>query len=75
MRLRATVTPTVGALGPFGKAGFTPPAIDNASAFGKFADVRLWQALKGPFTYACQRLLIGHYLTCRGPALTAEFDP
>src|SRR5438876_9258209 len=42
MRLRATVTPTVGALCPFGKARFTPPAIDNASAFGKFADVRYW---------------------------------
>ena len=39
MRLRATVTPTVGALCPFGKARFTSPAIDNASAFGKFADV------------------------------------
>jgi hypothetical protein len=32
-------------------------------------------ALKGPSTYACQRLLIGHYQTCRGRALTAEFDP
>src|SRR6266498_376352 len=42
MRLRPTVTPTVGALCPFGKARFTSPAIDNASAFGKFADVRLW---------------------------------
>src|SRR6266496_1579235 len=37
MRLRPTVTPTVGALCPFGKARFTSPAIDNASAFGKFA--------------------------------------
>src|SRR5215472_15656060 len=34
MRLRATVTPTVGALRPFGKARFTSPAIDNASASG-----------------------------------------
>jgi len=42
MRLRATVTPTVGALCPFGKARFTSPAIDNASASGKFPDVRLW---------------------------------
>src|SRR6266516_4026746 len=42
MRLRPTVTPTVGALCPFGKARVTSPAIDNASAFGKFADVRLW---------------------------------
>ena len=32
-------------------------------------------ALKGPSTYACQCLLIGHEQTCRGPALTAEFDP
>src|SRR3984893_19550131 len=32
-------------------------------------------ALKGPSTYACQCLLIGHERTCRGPALTAEFDP
>ena len=32
-------------------------------------------ALKGPSIYACQRLLIGHYQTCRGRALTAEFDP
>jgi hypothetical protein len=36
------VTPTVGALCPFGKARFTSPA-DNASASGKFPDVRLWQ--------------------------------
>src|SRR5215471_21503934 len=40
MRLRATVRPTVGAPCPFGKARFMSPAIDNASAFGKFADVR-----------------------------------
>jgi hypothetical protein len=32
-------------------------------------------ALKGPSTYACQCLLIGHDRTCRGRALTAEFDP
>ncbi len=32
-------------------------------------------ALKGPSTCACQYLLIGHDQTCRGPALTAEFDP
>ncbi len=32
-------------------------------------------ALKGPSTYACQCLLIGHYQTCRGRTLTAEFDP
>src|SRR5213075_238761 len=32
---------TVGALCPFGKARFTSPAIDNASASGKFLDVRL----------------------------------
>src|SRR6266849_1328656 len=32
-------------------------------------------ALKGPSTCACQCLLIGHDQTCRGPALTAEFDP
>jgi hypothetical protein len=32
-------------------------------------------ALKGPSTYACQCPLIGHDQTCRGPALTAEFDP
>src|SRR6266566_2658809 len=31
--------------------------------------------LKGPSTYACQCLLIGHDQTCRGRALTAEFDP
>src|SRR6266702_6882800 len=30
---------------------------------------------KGPSTYACQCLLLGHDQTCRGPALTAEFDP
>ena len=42
MRLRATVTPTVGALCPFGKARFASPAIDNASASGKFPDVRDW---------------------------------
>src|SRR5947208_9391593 len=41
MRLRAIVTPTVGALCPFGKARFTSSAIDNASASGKFPDVRL----------------------------------
>ena len=32
-------------------------------------------ALKGPSTYACQCLLIGYDQTCRGPALTAEYDP
>ncbi len=32
-------------------------------------------ALKGPSFYACQCLLIGHDQTCRGRALTAEFDP
>ncbi len=32
-------------------------------------------ALKGPSAYAYQRLLIGHYQSCRGRALTAEFDP
>src|SRR6266567_7679783 len=32
-------------------------------------------ALKGPSAYAYQCLLIGHDQTCRGRALTAEFDP
>jgi hypothetical protein len=32
-------------------------------------------ALKGLSAYACQCLLIGHDQTCRGRALTAEFDP
>jgi hypothetical protein len=32
-------------------------------------------ALKGPSTYTCQCLLIGYDQTCRGRALTAEFDP
>ena len=32
-------------------------------------------ALKGPSIYACQCLLIVHDQTCRGRALTAEFDP
>ena len=30
---------------------------------------------KGPSTYACPCLLIGHDQTCCGPALTAEFGP
>jgi hypothetical protein len=31
--------------------------------------------LKGPSAYAYRCLLIGHDQTCRGRALTAEFDP
>ena len=48
MRLRATVTPTVGALCPFGKARFTSPAIENASASGKFPDVRFCEGFRMP---------------------------
>jgi len=32
-------------------------------------------AIKGPSACAYQCLLIGHNQTCRGRALTAEFDP
>ena len=42
MRLCATVTPTAGALCPFGKAKFTSSTLDNASAFGKFAEFCFW---------------------------------
>ena len=55
----------------FDERGMGNGALPNGPSYR--AHPRLY--LKGPSTYACQCLLIGHDQTCRGPALTAEFDP
>ncbi len=56
-----------------GLMSYGPPLTDAHRLMGIYAGRVL--TLKGPSTYACQCLLIGHDQTCRGPALTAEFDP
>jgi hypothetical protein len=81
MRLRATVTPTVGALCPFDKVRFTSPAIDNASAFGKFVLQPIFEAdfEDNAYGYRPARGAVGtaenvHRHICRGYTDVVDAD-